>query len=113
MLIIAIGLPNVRALLSSDLINQNLEFSVDLSVICLVLGIIQFMFTASKVSISAISREGKNAVYMKFIPIDFYKQFIYKTRLQIIMNSILILIILILIKLIFPEFQFIIFIYFS
>ena len=107
MLIVIIGLPNVRAILTSDLLEQEMTFSVDLSVICLVLAIIQIIFTMSNISISSISREGKNAIYMKFIPIDFYKQFIYKSKTQILINNVLILIILFLIKLIFPEFNFI------
>ena len=106
-LIMIIGLPNVKAILTSDLLGEEIEFSVDLSVICLILGIIQFIFTMSNISISAISREGKNAILMKFIPVDYYKQFIYKTIPQIFLNNILIIIILILTKLIFPGFQFI------
>lgn len=81
--------------------------SVDLSVICLILGIIQIIFTISNISISSISREGKNAIYMKFIPVDFYKQFVYKSIPQIFVNMVMIFAILILIKLIFPNFNFI------
>ena len=110
-LIIFIGLPNLRAILTSDLLGEKIEFSVDLNVMCLMLGIIQFIFTMSNISISAISREGKNARLMKYIPVDFYKQFIYKTIPQILLNNILIIIILILTKLIFPEFQIIYLIY--
>lgn len=106
-IIVIVALPNIQALLASDLFGEEIVFAVDLSVICLVLGVIQFILTMSNISISAISREGKNAIYMKFIPIDFYKQFVYKTIPQIIINMILIFIILILIKLIFPEFNFI------
>lgn len=104
-LIIIIALPNIQAILTSNLIGEEIEFSVDLSIICLVLGIIQFIFTISNISISSISREGKNAILMKYIPVDFYKQFIYKTIPQIFLNNILIIIILILIKLIFSEFE--------
>ena len=41
---------------------------------------------------------------MKYLPIDFYKQFIYKSIPQEIVHLFLITIILILIKIIFPEF---------
>lgn len=105
MLIIIVGLPNVRAILTSELVEQEIDFSVDLSVICLILGIVQFVFTMSNISISAISREGKNAFLMKYIPVDFYKQFAYKTIPQIVLNNFTIIITLILTKLIFPEFQ--------
>lgn len=97
--------PNLKAILTSDILGDEIDFSIDLNVICLVLGIIQFIFTISNVSITSISREGKNANYMKFIPVSFYKQFIYKSIPQIIINMFLTLIILILLKVIFPEFN--------
>ena len=81
-----------------------MTFSVDLSIICLILGIIQIIFTLSNISISAISREGKNILYMKFLLIDFLNQFFYKAKLQIFLNNILIIFVLIIVKLIFPEF---------
>ena len=97
--------PNLKAILTSDILGDEIDFSIDLNVICLVLGIIQFIFTISNVSITSISREGKNANYMNFIPVSFYKQFIYKSIPQIIINMFLTLIILILLKVIFPEFN--------
>lgn len=97
--------PNLKAILTSDIFGDEIDFSIDLNVICLVLGIIQFIFTISNVSITSISREGKNANYMKFIPVSFFKQFIYKSIPQIIINMFLTLIILILLKVIFPEFN--------
>lgn len=97
--------PNLKAILTSDILGDEIDFSIDLNVICLVLGIIQFIFTISNVSITSISREGKNANYMKFIPVSFFKQFIYKSIPQIIINMFLTLIILILLKVIFPEFN--------
>lgn len=80
---------------------------MDLSVICMILGIIQIIFTISNISISSISREGKNAIYMKILPVDFYQQFVYKSFPQILINSLLIGVVLILIKLIFLEFEFV------
>ena len=102
-----IALPNIRTILTTDILGEKIKISVDLSVICLILGIIQLVFSLSSISISAISREGKNAIFMKIIPIDFYKQFLYKSVPQIFINMILIFIILIFIKLIFPGFNFI------
>lgn len=106
-IIIVLTLPNIKAILTSDLLGEEIDLSINLGVICLVLGIIQFILTMSNISISAISREGKNAIYMKSIPIDFYKQFVYKTIPQIFINSILIFIILILVKLVLPQIDFI------
>lgn len=97
--------PNLRAFLMSDIFSNEHEFSINLGFICLILGIIQFILTISNVSITSVSREGTNANYMKFLPIDFYKQFIYKSIPQTIINFILIFIILILVKIIFPEFN--------
>lgn len=106
-IIMIIAIPNIRIILTTDLFGDTIDFKFDISVICLILGIIQIIFTISNISISSISREGKDAVYMKFIPIDFYKQFVYKATPQIIVNMVLIFIILILIKFIFPEINFI------
>ena len=106
-IIMIIAIPNIRTILTTDLFGDTIDFKFDISVICLILGIIQIIFTISNISISSISREGKDAIYMKFIPIDFYKQFVYKATPQIIVNMVLIFIILILIKFIFPEINFI------
>lgn len=106
-IIMLIALPNIRTILTTDILGEKIKISVDLSVICLILGIIQLVFSLSSISISAISREGKNAIFMKIIPIDFYKQFLYKSVPQIFINMILVFIILIFIKLIFPGFNFI------
>lgn len=97
--------PNLKAILTSDILGDEIDFSIDLNVICLVLGIIQFIFTISNVSITSISREGKSANYMKFIPVSFFKQFIYKSIPQIIINMLLTFVILILLKVILPEFN--------
>ena len=61
----------------------------------------------SNISITSISRQGKNAIYMKFMPIDYYKQIIYKSTPQIIINAIFILILLIVINAVFPLIKFI------
>ena len=59
-----------------------------LQILCIVIGIIQILYTFGNLAISAISREGKNAVVMKYLPVDLYKQFIYKGIPSIIMNII-------------------------
>ena len=43
------------------------------------LEITQFFSIFIYVSITAISRDGSNAVFMKYIPVSLYKQYIYKT----------------------------------
>lgn len=59
-----------------------------------VIGITQFFSMIVYVSITAISRDGKNAVFMKYIPVSLYKQYIYKTIPNIIMNLFTIIIVL-------------------
>ena len=58
------------------------------------LGITQFFSIFIYVSITAISRDGSNAVFMKYIPVSLYKQYIYKTVPNIIISVIPLLIIL-------------------
>ncbi len=59
-----------------------------------ILGIIEFFSMIIYISITAISRDGKNAVFMKYIPVSLYKQYVYKTIPNIIMNFITIVIVL-------------------
>ena len=59
---------------------------------CVILGIIQFFTMFIYVSITAISRDGENAVFMKYIPVPLYKQYMYKIIPNIIMNIVTIII---------------------
>ena len=59
-----------------------------------VIGITQFFSMMVSVSVTAISRDGENAVFMKYIPVPLYKQYIYKAIPNIIMNLFLIVIVL-------------------
>ena len=65
---------------------EDLKF--DISAICLILGIIQIICTMSNISITAISRDGKMARLIKYIPVSLYKQFCYKSLPQIIICGI-------------------------
>ncbi len=56
----------------------------------IILAGIQFFSMIIYVSATAISREGANAVYMKYIPVSLYKQYVYKTIPNIIMNLVMI-----------------------
>lgn len=102
LIILFFSVPNVRALINSGAIENNV-FEINLNTICIIIAGIQIIFTFSNISITAISREGKNATFMKFIPIDFYKQIICKSMPQIIVNLFFILILCILIFAIYPE----------
>lgn len=51
-----------------------------------VLGVLQFFSMFIYISVTAISREGRNAVFMKYIPVSLMKQLEYKIAPNIIMN---------------------------
>lgn len=70
------------------------DISFDITAVYLILGIMQVLFMMSPASLTAISREGKNAMFMKYIPISFYKQFIYKGIPQVFINTISIVVVL-------------------
>lgn len=71
--------------------------------VCIILGIIQILYSMVNISITAISRQGQNAIFMKYIPIHLYKQFLIKNIPQIVINMIIATIIIILSKVIFPS----------
>lgn len=56
----------------------------------LIIGIIQVIFTFSSLSLTAISRYGKNAIFFKYIPIKFKTQFKLKNIPQLIVNTIIV-----------------------
>ena len=59
---------------------------------CIILGVIQFFTMFIYISITAISRDGENAVFMKYIPVPLYKQYMYKIIPNIIMNIVTIIV---------------------
>ena len=83
----------------SNVIN-NLNLNIEGT--CIILGIIQVLCSWINISITAISRQGSNAIFMKYIPISLYKQFLLKNIPQIIISMIISIIILILCKILFP-----------
>ncbi len=91
--------------LSSDgHILQELNFNVENSMaLCIIIAIINFLFTMNFIAITAISRDGENAVFMKYIPISLYKQLIYKIMPGVILNIIPTLLTLVIVKVIFSD----------
>ena len=102
--------PGIRAFINSELMDV-VELSMDISMVCLILGVLQMIFTLSNISITSISREGKNVTFMKTIPLSLQEQFECKSAVQIIINSFLIFLIIIFVKNIFPEINYIYLIY--
>ena len=64
-----------------------------LQCICLVIGIVQIIFTLNNISITAISRDGITARVMKYIPVPLYKQFLWKNIPHIFLNMFTIIVI--------------------
>lgn len=71
-------------------------------IVAVIVGIIQFFTMMSYVSITAISRDGENAVFTKYIPVSLHKQFIYKAIPNIILNIIMNLVVFILVEISIP-----------
>ena len=92
-------IPLIDSTIQSDETIKNsiasLSFSAEM--ICVILGVLQCIFAIPKLSLTAISREGKNAIFMKYIPVSLYKQFLYKNILQIIVNIVVSIVVLALI----------------
>lgn len=65
---------------------KSLEFNS--TAICIILCALQVLFSMSSISLTAVSRERENAIYLKNLPISLYKQFLYKNALQIMLNLI-------------------------
>ena len=92
LLIINLFMPIViNSFQEEDLINKMGIDNFSLQCICIIMGLIQIIFTLGSLSITAISREGKNASVMKYIPVPLYKQFIWKNIPQILINTIAII----------------------
>lgn len=79
--------PIINEILKDEEISNvlsNLSFNAE--ILCYILIVLQVLFSISNISLTAISREGRDAILMKYIPIDLYKQFLYKNVLQILLN---------------------------
>lgn len=94
-MLIFILLPIIIEVLKDETIRseiQNLSFNQE--AVSMILILLQVLFSISNISLTAISREGKNAIFIKYIPIELYKQFIYKNSPQIILNFLVSIVVL-------------------
>lgn len=88
-------IPKIELALTNEEVRNSLgDISFDISIVYVILGLMQLLFMISPASLIAVSREGKNAIFMKYIPLSLYKQFTYKGLPQIFINTISILVIL-------------------
>ena len=63
----------------------NLKF--DFEAVCIILGLVQVVGLFNYCSITAFSKDGKDAYIFKSFPIDLFKQFYYKNITQIVINT--------------------------
>ena len=97
-------IPTIKQIVIESLDEQELKaLSFDFAAFSIILGIIQVFFTVSPISLTAISRYGKHAIFFKYIPIKMSSQFRMKNIPQIIMGIIVMIAILITIHYLFPE----------
>ena len=73
------------------IINTLNEITFNAEILCYILIVMQVLFSLSNISLTAISREGRNALLVKYLPVCFYKQFLYKNIPQILLNTIILL----------------------
>ena len=73
-------------------IEAPIDFSLTFESFSIVIGIIQILFTFSTVSLTAISRYGKTAIFLKYIPIKQRTQFSLKLIPGILINTIIVIV---------------------
>lgn len=81
------------------LLNDMISNISPLIIILGVVGILQFLSMMIFISATAISRDGKNSIFVKYIPLSLHKQFIYKMMPNVIMNVIAMIIVFIIVAL--------------
>lgn len=105
-ILIIASISNIQEIMKNENLNLMLgEFKFNIGVMLTIIGIIQLITTLSNLSITAISREGKNAIFMKYIPIDYSNQIVYKSIPQIIVNSTLSIIIVVITSIFIRDFE--------
>ena len=67
----------------SNMIQNKSTIFLGISILCAIQFFLMFVYTSA----TAISREGQNAIFMKYIPVSFMKQIDYKVIPNIIMTS--------------------------
>ena len=69
----------------------------------MILVIINFMYLFNYISVTAVSRDGENAIFMKYIPIELYTQCKYKAIPSIVLNIVPLIYIIFVIKYVIPS----------
>lgn len=102
----------ITIIFKQKIINNNQEIydffntlSLNIEEFCAILILLQVLFSFVKYSAIGISKEGRNAIFLKYIPVDLYKQFCFKNIVQIVTNVIISIITLCTIKYIIPRIE--------
>lgn len=105
-------LSSITIICKQKIINNNQEIydffntlSLNIEGFCAMLILLQVLFSFVKYSAIGISKEGRNAIFLKYIPVDLYKQFCFKNIVQIVTNVIISIITLCTIKYIIPRIE--------
>ena len=81
-------IPKIYGLLQTEEYSNIFEgMSFDIEAACIIIGITQVIGLLNYSSVTAFSREGKDAYTMKYLPVSLYKQFIFKNIPQVFLNS--------------------------
>ena len=87
--------PSLVAIMQDEELTEQIdEITFELSMGITIIIIAQMIFTFSNLSITAISRKGKNAFFIKYIPIPLYKQFLYLNIPQVTLNILVSIVVL-------------------
>ena len=100
-LVIAFTFRFVSMASNQELYNLIAGLNLTVEGVCMIIALAQILFSFINISISAISRQGKSAIFMKYIPIDLYKQVWLKNIPQSIVSVIISIVLLIAIKIVF------------
>lgn len=74
--------------------NSLASLTINTEVLGIILCATQILFSMSSLSLTAISREGRDAILIKYLPVDLYKQFKYKNIPQVVLNILVSIVIL-------------------
>lgn len=80
----------------NEIINSGFGFGI-------LLVAITFLYSFNFMSVTSVSREGENALFMKYIPIPLSRQYKYKAIPGIIINLVPLIYVLVIIKILFTE----------
>lgn len=76
----------IQVMQEEEIQEQIRDLTFNTEMVCDILIVLQVLFSISHISLTGISREGRNAIFIKYIPISLYKQFVYKNIPQIMLN---------------------------